>query len=381
MNGKTDRSAAITKQAAIASALRHSVVAGELRPGARFLIRTEIEARFGVSRMTVQKALDTLARDGFVRARGRLGTFVTDYPPCLCRYGIVFGSRPQWPGWCGYYDALQRVGHEFGEAPGHEVAFYYGVAHEGDGDYAALLQDIQSERLAGILFAAGPWNLQKSLVIQQQRVPCVAVMSPQHAANMPHFATLYFDGDSLFEKAIRTLVERGCRRPAVLIGKGYDRQLAHLRQALRAHDLTYDPVLLQGVDPDHVELAEHVTTLWMRLTEREQPDGLFVADDNLVEWACSGLRHAGIRPGVDLPVAAHCNFPARVGGPMPLDRVGYDIRALVRKFIEITDARRRGQPFERVTPLPAVHEENCTPIPLLQPASEDYVLAGLAPAS
>jgi hypothetical protein len=374
MNVEVEHNGGATKQAAIASALRQAVAAGEIRPGDRLPIRTEIESRFDASRMTVQKALDTLARDAFVYTRGRLGTFIADHPPCLCRYAIVFPQRPQQPGWGGYYEALQSVGHEFGEDPAREVAFYYGVDHWGDGDYDALLEDIQSQRLAGILFAGGPWNIQRSPIVRQDLVPCMAMMSAQHTATMQDVATICFDGDSLFELAIQTLTGKGCRRPAILIGKGYDQQLAHLRPALAAHDLSYDPTMLQGVALEQPELAEHVTALWMRLPEGERPDGIFVADDNLVDWACSGLLHAGVRPGVDMPVAVHTNFPTHPGGPMPLDRIGYNIRALVQHFIETTDARRRGDPFEQHTPLLAIHEEDIETttndvLPAMQPES------------
>ena len=167
-----------------------------------------------------------------------------------------------------------------------------------------------------------------------------------------------FDGASLYETAIATLVDRGCQRPAVLIGSGYEQHLPFLRAALAAHDLPYSPAMLQGVALATPTFVEHVMALWMQLPKAARPDGIYIADDNLVEHACSGLLQAGVHPGVDMPVVVHCNFPTRAAASMPLDRVGYDIRALVRTFIDVTDARRRGEPFEKASALTALHEDD-----------------------
>src|SRR5438309_10840627 len=58
--------------------LAEAIAAGELRPGDRLPPERELAERFGVSRMTLRHALESLARRGMlVRARGRRGgTFV-----------------------------------------------------------------------------------------------------------------------------------------------------------------------------------------------------------------------------------------------------------------------------------------------------------------
>lgn len=340
----------------IAEALRSAVARGELVAGERLPVRTELETKFAASLMTVQKAMDTLTRDGFILSRGTLGTFVADHPPCLNRYGIVFSSSPHSPDWGGYREALLQVGHKRDEAADRDMAFYYGVDHEGDGDYESLLADIQSQRLAGILFDYGSSHTLNAPIVQQDRVPCMAVMSPTQDPSLEHVATIVMDGESLAEAAIGVLVGKGCRRPATLLGLSRSDDVQRQRHALAKFDLPYDSAMLQSVALGCVQMAGNVTALWMRLPEDERPDGLFIADDNLVEWACSGLLHAGIRPGIDIPVAAHCNFPARAGSGMPIDRVGFNIRALIQKFIDTTDARRRGEPFARHSTLGAVRE-------------------------
>lgn len=343
---------------------RSAIVGGSLKPGARLPIRTELEKQFGVSRMTVQKALDRLTQDGFVRSRGHLGTFVTEYPPCFHRYGIVFNTSPGDHTWGGYRDALLGVAEEFNHPPEREVTCYFGVDREGSGEYASLLDDIESKRLAGLLFTTGPWNLTKSPVVSQKHIPAMMVASRQlDSGPLEHLSVLHIDRTSLMEMAVATLAGKGCKRPAVLIGEGYDLALPRLLGALKKQDLPYVPAHLQGVSTNYCALAEHVTQLWMQLSPDLRPDGLFVADDNLADWACSGLRHAGVQPNSDLPVMVACNFPDRAVADLAVDRIGFDLRSLVRQFIESSDARRSGKPNPTEISLSAVLEADISSAP------------------
>ena len=353
----------ITKQDMIVSELRGSIARNELEAGARLPIRSELEIRFGASRMTVQKALDRLIREGFVQPRGRLGTMVVPHPPCLCRYGVVFYDSPHDPTWGGFHAAILRVGHELNEAPGREIVFYFGVNREVTGDYERLSADLWAERLAGVLFTTGPWFLLGTPIVQQRRIPAMAVMRHVNRKDkLAHFDSLQLDRDSLLREGLRTLVEKGSRRPAFLIAAAsYPVYVEAIRAALAERSMPYDPALIQGVPLEQGKLAAHVALLWMRLPIGERPDGLFICDDNLVEPACGGLLQSGVRPGIDLPVAVDANFPARVGSPTLLDRVGFDMRSLLHQFIENTDARRAGRPATEAILLPAVLEENSNP--------------------
>src|SRR3954462_9194740 len=96
------------KQQAIVHALRDQVVRGRLAPGERVPARARLQRRFRVSGLTVQRALGTLKREGFLFCRGRYGTFVSDSPPHLSRYGLVFEGNEQaakWE-WSRYWTAM-----------------------------------------------------------------------------------------------------------------------------------------------------------------------------------------------------------------------------------------------------------------------------------
>ena len=60
----------------IVSDIRDRILSGDLEPGHRIPSEMELAGRYACSRMTINKALTQLARDGYVERRRRAGTFV-----------------------------------------------------------------------------------------------------------------------------------------------------------------------------------------------------------------------------------------------------------------------------------------------------------------
>lgn len=59
--------------------IKREIMEGEYPIGTLIPTEPELEKRFGVSRTTVRRAMDLLARDGFIRAQQGYGTKVLDY--------------------------------------------------------------------------------------------------------------------------------------------------------------------------------------------------------------------------------------------------------------------------------------------------------------
>jgi putative hydrolases of HD superfamily len=62
----------------VAASIRAAILNGELEPGQRLPSGPELARFFGVAGMTVQKAIRTLADEGFVRTKGGSGVYVRD---------------------------------------------------------------------------------------------------------------------------------------------------------------------------------------------------------------------------------------------------------------------------------------------------------------
>lgn len=57
--------------------VRDNILRGQWRPGHRIPFETDMATEYGVSRMTVNKVLTQLTREGYLERRRKLGTFVT----------------------------------------------------------------------------------------------------------------------------------------------------------------------------------------------------------------------------------------------------------------------------------------------------------------
>lgn len=68
--------AAGTFHAAIVDEVRRNILSGRWLPGHRLPVELDMAQAFGVSRMTVNKALTQLSREGFLERRRKGGTFV-----------------------------------------------------------------------------------------------------------------------------------------------------------------------------------------------------------------------------------------------------------------------------------------------------------------
>ena len=62
----------------VAASIRAAILSGELEPGQRLPSGPEMVEFFGVANMTVQKAIRTLADEGFVRTKSGSGVYVRD---------------------------------------------------------------------------------------------------------------------------------------------------------------------------------------------------------------------------------------------------------------------------------------------------------------
>lgn len=69
---------AVPLHAEVAEMLRRQILSGELEPGARLPALRELTEDFGIARMTVVQAMNTLEEEGLIEKHAGRGTFVRD---------------------------------------------------------------------------------------------------------------------------------------------------------------------------------------------------------------------------------------------------------------------------------------------------------------
>jgi len=316
----------------IVQELRAEIVSGRLAPGRQLPSRTEIEEQFAASSGTVQRALETLRSDGFVVVTGRQGTFVAERPPHLTNYALVFASDPTFPGaWTRFMTALSNEARILQQDQNCKITQFYNVGRPRETeDLERLTEEVKAHRLAGIIFATSPGLVKHTPILDHPGIRRVAISNedPGHT-----FDTVGLDGNSYWNKAAGYLAESGCKTVALLLAPGMEPHEA--LASFEAYGLRIEPEWIQCVDLGMPKYARNITHLMMHRRQTERPDGFVIADDNLVEYASAGLVDAGISVPRELKVVAHCNFPWPTHSVLPLQRLGFDAREVLRECFRV----------------------------------------------
>ena len=308
-------------------------------------IRTELRDTFNTSVATIQRALDQLMADGFVVARGKLGTFVSDLPPHLCTYGIALPRAHS-----HFMESLGTEGSRIAQERGLNVRVYQSVEpHVDNPAYCELMDDCRAHRLAGVVFGAPPTGMMHAPKIDVPELAQVAVSSTNESkSNIPIVMT---DGQAFFDTAVEHLVQRNCRRLAVMAcGWQADSQsFDQLARAVSNAGLSLPGHRLLCVPLTRRHWARNVAQALMLESRNQRPDALIITDDHLIENAALGLADAGISVPRDIEVVAHTNFPVTQNSRLSFSRLGYDVQTILRECFDVLARQKEGRETPHVT--------------------------------
>jgi DNA-binding LacI/PurR family transcriptional regulator len=337
---------ATSRTAALLRGLRARILDGSFPSGSRLPTHRELERAHRAGRKTVEGALAALARDGFVEARGRAGTFVVAAPPHAARYGLVFPAAPGAERWTHFHAALRRAALAYRDAAGRRFCCYHGDGAAGTRRYGALLDEIGAHRLAGLVFTPTDDTFAETLLSGDRALPALTI-----GGSGPTRLILDLDPVSFMQVAAERFVAAGRRRVAALaLGSDPAWIMGKLRPAWEAAGLTYVRRWVQSVNPGW---EQQVVELLLAGPRRERPDGLLVLDDHLVPAVSRALAKLSVRVPRDLAVVAHANFPWPTRAAPGFERVGFDMREVLAASVALLDAVRRGVPTVAVVHLPA----------------------------
>ena len=350
-NRQRDSAASATSGLRMLKEIRAHIVRGVYPPEGRLPSRVEMEQHYRAGPVTVQRVFDQLAREGFVVACGRRGTFVSSEPPHLCAFGLVFPyrDRPDRP-WPRFWHALFAEAAKM-QRPSARIAFSYGnETHDDIEAYGQLVDDVVNQRLAGLIFASKPFYLFGSPVLDMPGLPRVAMM-PE--ADIPGVHAVTMGGDWV-GRTIDILVRAGRRRVAVLTVPSLEPFAAKL---FPSRGIETRPYWLQTVHPSACHGARNVVHSIMSANSKDRPDSLLIMDDNLVEAATAGLVDAGVRVPRDITVVASCNFPYPAPSAVPVIRVGHDVSVLLALCLDSLIRQRRGETVPALIHVPLATDE------------------------
>lgn len=214
-------------------------------------------------------------------------------------------------------------------------------------------------QVAGLIFPSHPAYFLDLPVMHVKGIPRVALM---HGAIPGRVLAIRMDG-AYTQRALDYLKQEGRTRIAMLSTPGWladptgqDR----LNGALAERGMHSPQIWRQAVDVDNPVGAENVTRLIFEGNPNDRPDALMILDDNLVERATLGLTASKLDVPNDVTVIAHTNFPQPAKAHVPVTRLGYDIREILRLSMDLIDRQRRGEEVPDCTEIAPVFENELT---------------------
>lgn len=343
----------------LAAELRGRILHGDLAPGERLPSRLVLEKEFGASPHTIHRAINKLRGEGFLHAVARQTTSVVKYLPHQYHSAMVFTYGPADAGLRNhFYQSLCNASapYDGSDAEPRRISVHFGVANHVDNvEMHSLVAALHAQSLAGVILPQEPYasGLAWSPLVQLPGVPRVAIRNePIH----PHVAALGFDSQAFRAKALDDLAGYGCRRIAVIASAHRPGGEESWGVAIRERGMVMHPHWFLPLPVGDPECARHVTRLLLHADQRERPEGLVVADDNLADHAQMGIVDSGIRVGKELHLVVHANFPAPGPNLLQARRLGYDARTALALCMDLLEAQRLGKPPGRSV-VPAVFEE------------------------
>ena len=318
----------------IVQVLRGEILSGRRAHGERLPTYDELTEQFGVTRPTVSRVLQALRGEGLVKVIGTRGVFVAATFPHHTRYLWVTSEQPGSLEWTSFLATIFDLVERGQTGIQGEVIPLVGVdGRANNPQYQRLCEAVAHDSVAGLLLMNSA-TVYLLPALQGAGIPRVAIWAP-----LPHAGLVSLDFDGFLERACARLFERG-KHVAVI--SPHAQNLTRAQELLKKRGIRKNRVWALHVGPVG---CERVIELLFERADR--PEALFVTDDNLIEPTLAGLKRAKRRPGKDVYVLSHCNWPRPLGMPGLVEHLGFDVREILREAKECIDAQRAGDPSPR----------------------------------
>ena len=326
----------------ISRKIREKILNGVWLPGSRIPTRSELIRHYDTTIATMQKAMNELLNDGFLVALGKSGTFVTERPPNISSYAVVFPVAPAGQGLRdSLWSLVEQRKRNLEDAENIRLKFYYLELDNGNcPEFLNLASDAAAGRIAGAIFPYPP--LDYMLVpLRKHAIPAVAITRDR----LPGINTVWVDFGGFFRTAFDLLKERGCRRIAAVtnVRMPYD-YMEMLAKYAEERGMELPPEWRLGISLEFhpVEWGGNLLRLLLTRSGGARPDGLVIGNENLRDIVFRALQSLQLRPGEDVHIVQHANFPAPPG-PMPVKRVGFEVGTLLHACVcELQRFRKDG---------------------------------------
>ncbi len=304
--GESDGKSSLPKYLQIVESLRQSIESGRYRNGVRLPSESDLVRRFGVSRMTVVKAMHQLQQAGLLTRRAGSGTYAAE---AVASQKPVFGLIIPDLGQTEIFEPICQGMSASPNAAGHSLSWGHSAGPGADKEDEAerLCQQYIEQRVSGVFFAPIEFGARHDQVNRR-------VLKALKTAHIPVVlldrCVLEFPARSEYDLVcldnrragyIMTdhLLRQGAKRVAFLAVEGsaetVDDRIAGYREALFAHGLAAEREwVLRGDPSDTAMISEALAT--------QRIDAFLCANDRTAAQLMRTVLGLGLRVPEDVRI-------------------------------------------------------------------------------
>ncbi len=315
-------------QAKIVSKIQKGILSGKYKPMEVLDKRSYFIKKYNTTPITVQRAFNNLIEYGFVTTKARVGTFVAERPPNLFRYALVFARDRKHADWTRFWQLMIDNKSLVEKELNIDIEIYEGLEYEEkSADYLRFLRDKQAGAFAGVIFTSELLNFPEE-IINNLDVPCVAISSSRE---IDYISNINIDRDSFHRQLSEKIAQLGCVRAAFMVAEDYTlNREDNIKFHFNQNNLNYEEDFIQSFSVKEPFWTKRFISLMLKMPIDIQPDCFVVIDDNFLPNVFEQLIGDGKKPGKDIQVVSHANFPIDYDKYPGVHFVGYDVIEILR---------------------------------------------------
>jgi DNA-binding LacI/PurR family transcriptional regulator len=315
-------------------------------PGIKLPTIEEMCTQFGVSRTTLEAALQSVEHRGLIRRRRGSGIYGTERLR-LRTIGVVFGGDIFSPGFSPYWSLLLQAVGTYAAAFNCRPQAYLDIpqGQGGLGGQPQLMEDLDAQRLDGLLLF-GPHDEHDEVVpLRAYGIPLILSWST------PHDWVVTNDHAAGIRLAAREIARQARRHIGLLAPPDYRTVLAAELQQLGVPDVRIDDWSYEtwaGIIPgagSHEHCAYRMTQQVLTHTAQHPlPEVVVSLDDTATRGVLTALLQAGRQPGRDLAILSSANAGSPVLKPYAggVSCLTFDPAAQVRAALTMLETLMNG---------------------------------------
>jgi GntR family transcriptional regulator of arabinose operon len=272
--------------------LEERIRSGEFAPGEALPSERQLVLDYGVSRITVVKALDLLVRDNLVERQHGRGNFVMAHAePLACMENCRIAFCVPTPSESYIFSTLMGATRV---AMRNRIQLQI-VAVEADEEEVKAVRDVVASGVAGMIIFSRSTRTNAAFYAELQEKNFPFVMIDRYCPDV-HTDRVLFDDTMAGYQLTEFLITQGHRRIAALPGSeevsSVEDRLRGYRKALEDHGIAYDTGLVcqsvyeaLGISRESIQSSRGATEKLIERVRESAPTAIFTINNYIAEQA------------------------------------------------------------------------------------------------